>query len=231
MTTETQATVFERYCTRMMPEALKSDAVPATWPYDPGLWAELLECARDEFANKCGLDFVLAVAGQGYRPEELATGSPVTVDGVGNVYRHPAEYSDAVISRAREAKQALAQAGVRIDTIFEGNLERAATGQYAGHEDKVNAAIEAAEQAVRLAHAERQAAVADDAKKPILNVLVPFRGPRGLAYSKGSYRISRDMAEELNQWLEVMQEQAKGRTLDSLGFRIWPVFEIQEPTI
>jgi len=220
-----------------VPEALRDGApVPKTWPYGQEAWQSLAAKAREHLTLKPWFDFAHAIAVLGFYPEELATGQlrpGAQIKAMtGAVVRPPKPtIPRATEDRARDALRALAERNVKIDPLLHYNLELAAYGRYLSHPRGADAAIAAAESAVQQDEAQRRAAAKQAAERPWLVVHFAFRGPGGRSFDGGRERVDPGLAEELCQWQERMEAQAKQHGWDApSGYSPsnWPPFSIEE---
>lgn len=228
---------FERRRRRVMPEGIRQGVPPpSTWTASQEDWDELAESAREAFRQQPYLEFAVLVADKGYYPDELASGqlrpgAEIQVV-TGNVVRRRVVQDEATMSRARQLRQEMARAGVKLDPILDLDLENITVGAPVGDAKRVRIVMDAAERALRQRKVEQQAAVRERASRPLLTVHRPFRAIAGKQYAPGTYPIDPDVADELGLWRERMESQAKERDLDApVGFdeASWPPFSIEAP--
>ena len=231
---------FEEYLARNVadvPAALRDGApTPKTWPHGEEAWQAFAAKAREHLGLKPMLDFAYGVAVLGHYPDELATGqlrpgARINM-ATGKVVRPPEPTIPRVTEgRARDALKALAARNLKIDVVLQQNLELAAYGRYTSHPRGADAAISAAESAVRQHEAQRQAAAKEEAARPWLVVRFAFKGRGGRSYAVGRQRVDTARADELLEWRETMEAQAKQHGWDApSGYNPgnWPPFTIEE---
>ncbi len=229
---------FEEYLARTgaeVPEALRARApTPKTWPHGEEAWQACAAKAREHLGLKPMYDFAYGVAVLGYYPDELASGQlrpgARTNATTGAVVRPPEPtIPPATEDRARDALKALARRNLKLDPALQQNLELAAYGRYTSQPRGAEAAISAAESAVWQHEAQRQAAAKEEAERPWLVVHFDFRGPGGRSFTVGRQQVDPALAEELREWQETMEAQAKLHGWDApVGFHPgnWPPFTI-----
>ena len=229
---------FEEYLARNgaeVPEALAARApTPKTWPHGEEAWQALAARAREHLGLKPVFHFAYGVAVHGHYPDELASGQlrpgARTNATTGAVVRPPEPtIPPATEDRSRDALRGLAVRNLKIDPVLQQSLELAAYGRYTSNPRGAEAAISAAESAVRQHESRRQAVAKEEAERPWLVVHFAFRGPGGRSFTVGRERVDPALGDELREWQETMEAQADQHGWDApSGFNAgnWPPFTI-----
>lgn len=220
---------YVQYARRVVPEFFGGhSSPPPAWTGDAASWGKLLNAARLLPGLQAASDLVYAVE-KGFRPSEAPTEtllpSSQAIQTSRPVQAPRSKISSELERHARQGLHELRARRLTLDATLMVALEQADAGSYTSEPAQLIGAVKAATAASNAYDRERQQAAETKAaltKVTVLAVAGPSR-----KYTPGDYKLTAEEVTELQEWAAKVESQAAGRSLSSLGYKVWPAFIVE----
>jgi hypothetical protein len=221
----------QQHYTGMVEGIFQSSTPPASWPWSTVAWEHWRKLVLEHPRQRAIFDWLVALAAQGYRPHELASGQLASgstrgIDGV--VIRPPASDLEPVTwQEARRLLNIVTERKIPLDPVLRAKLDHAARGH--GVDRNARNLLRAVRSAVTQVEAQRQAEAMVQQQLVTVLVSTEFTAD-GHTWTIGVHRVEPETVARLERWAELMTAQAAQHDWEyPIGFsgRTWPPFVIQ----